>query len=89
MTNVFLWLGSFGWPVAFRFLNEYDILKNDGLIILLLVRLFLSWHDFFFFFFDIFSSGLPLAILCNWGSSLANVALFALLFPVVNHFPHF
>lgn len=29
-----------------------------------------------------FAFGLPLAILCNWSSSLANVALFALLFPV-------
>ncbi|KAF8810143.1 hypothetical protein BYT27DRAFT_7282228 [Phlegmacium glaucopus] len=28
-----------------------------------------------------FAFGLPSAALCNWGSSLANVALFALLFP--------
>jgi len=28
-----------------------------------------------------FAFGLPSAVLCNWGSSLANVALFALLFP--------
>jgi len=29
-----------------------------------------------------FAFGLPSATLCNWGSSLANVALFALLFPI-------
>lgn len=35
----FYLLGSFGLPAAFPFPNEYDILKNDGLIILLLVGL--------------------------------------------------
>jgi len=35
----FFLLGLFGLPVGFRFLNGYDILKNDGLIILLSVGL--------------------------------------------------
>lgn len=30
-----------------------------------------------------FAFGLPLAVLCTWGSGLANAALFALLFPAV------
>ena len=35
------------------------------------------------FILDIFLTGLPSTVLCNWGSSLANVAFFALLFPFV------
>ena len=36
-------LGLSGLPVGFRFLDEYDILKNDGLIISLSVGLSLSY----------------------------------------------
>ena len=74
--------GLFGLPVDFRFLDEYDILKNDGLIISLSVGLSLYYDEINTLCFQ-FHSGLPSAALCNWGSSLANVALFALLFPVV------
>lgn len=43
--NVFILLGLFGLPVDFHFLNAYDILKNDGLIILLSVGFSLSYND--------------------------------------------
>jgi hypothetical protein len=42
---MFFLSGLFGLPVDFRFLDEYDILKNDGLIISLSVGLSLSYNE--------------------------------------------
>ena len=39
-SQCFSLLGLFGLPVDFRFLDGYDILKNDGLIISLSVGFF-------------------------------------------------
>lgn len=74
--------GSFGSQGATRSLEGYDILKKDGRITLHSVsgyrhqtRDCLDTRSF--------SLGLPSAALCMWGSTLANAALFALVFPAV------
>lgn len=62
-------------------LDGYDIWKKDGLIISLSVSLL-------FFptvcLLDDEVVGLPSTALCMWGSTIANVAAFALIFPAVS-----
>ena len=78
-----------GYRVDIRFLGGYGIWKSDGLIISPLV------HPLFFSLIALLDAdsercaGLPSTALCMWGSALANVASFALIFPAVRFFsPH-